>query len=60
MKLLLTCCFALMLVACNRYPSNDFECKLDAAKAPTNVGVGLAEEACGIKFADEIRKRKPN
>jgi hypothetical protein len=49
--------FGFLLTACSRYPSNDFECRMEASKAPTIAGVREAADACDEKFKNEIAVR---
>lgn len=48
----------LLLSACSRYPTNDYECRIEASRAPTIRGVNEASDACDEKFKDEIAARK--
>jgi hypothetical protein len=41
----------LVIAGCSRYDSNLFECKMEAAKAPTGTGVQVAYRACLDKFS---------
>ena len=47
----------LLLGACSRYPTNDYECQLYASRAPTIRGVVIAQDACELKFKSEIEAR---
>jgi hypothetical protein len=49
--------FVFLLTACSRYPSNDYECRMEASKAPTIRGINEAIDACDEKFKDEIAAR---
>ena len=53
-----TTLLVLLLAGCSRYPANDYECRVEASKAPTARGVNEASEACDERFKDEIGKRK--
>ncbi|WP_025915786.1 hypothetical protein [Herminiimonas sp. CN] len=57
MKIILIA-FMLLLAGCTRYPTSDFECRIEASKAPTGYGVSATNKACDEKFKDEIAARK--
>lgn len=57
MTRLLALTVTLLLAACSRYPSNDFECRVKASESPTAVGARELIDACEVRFLDEIRAR---
>lgn len=44
---------ALVCTACSRYPANEYECRMEASKAPTVRGVNEASGACDERFKSE-------
>lgn len=49
---------AMALGACSQEPANLYECRMQAAKLPTEAGVVLANRECNIKFKSEFDERR--